>query len=75
MQVRLRFIARCARCAFRVGDVASIVRKSVLTPLSWAPATQVRNFYAVWSGFSTEKGFEWVEQWDAERGDVRHVRR
>lgn len=34
-----------------------------------------RDFYAVWGEFVTEKKFEWVNKWDAERGDDRMVRR
>ncbi|WWD16810.1 hypothetical protein CI109_101242 [Kwoniella shandongensis] len=34
-----------------------------------------RDFYAVWSEFVTEKKFEWVGKWDAERGEERMVRR
>ncbi|KAJ9126506.1 hypothetical protein QFC24_001533 [Naganishia onofrii] len=35
----------------------------------------VRDFYTVWSQFATEKKFEWVSAWDAERGEDRRVRR
>nr|ODN87212.1 hypothetical protein L203_03484 [Cryptococcus depauperatus CBS 7841] len=35
----------------------------------------VRDFYAVWSEFVTEKKFEWINKWDAERGDDRTMRR
>ncbi|XAO26891.1 hypothetical protein I312_105732 [Cryptococcus bacillisporus CA1280] len=34
-----------------------------------------RDFYAVWGEFVTEKKFEWINKWDAERGDDRMVRR
>lgn len=34
-----------------------------------------RNFYLVWSEFTTEKRFEWVGKWDVERGDDRGMRR
>ncbi|KAJ9094843.1 hypothetical protein QFC19_007772 [Naganishia cerealis] len=37
--------------------------------------TWVRDFYTVWSQFATEKKFEWVSAWDAERGEDRRVRR
>ncbi|WVF66725.1 hypothetical protein IAT40_001467 [Kwoniella sp. CBS 6097] len=35
----------------------------------------VRNFYAVWTEFVTEKRFEWVAKWDAERAESRDIRR
>ncbi|KAJ9097707.1 hypothetical protein QFC21_004745 [Naganishia friedmannii] len=35
----------------------------------------VRDFYTVWCQFATEKKFEWVSAWDAERGEDRRVRR
>jgi DnaJ family protein A protein 5 len=34
-----------------------------------------RDFYVVWGEFATEKRFEWVNKWDAERGEERGVRR
>ena len=34
-----------------------------------------RDFYMVWSEFSTDKRFEWVGKWDVERGDDRGMRR
>ena len=37
--------------------------------------TWVRDFYTVWGQFATEKKFEWVSAWDAERGEDRRVRR
>jgi len=37
--------------------------------------TWTRDFYAVWSDFTTEKRFEWVGKWDLERGDDRGMRR
>ncbi|KAL7416817.1 hypothetical protein BDY24DRAFT_412304 [Mrakia frigida] len=37
--------------------------------------TQARNFYNIWSGFTTEKSFDWVDPWESERGEDRRVRR
>lgn len=37
---------------------------------SWA-----RDFYTVWAEFATEKRFEWMGKWDAERGEDRGIRR
>lgn len=34
-----------------------------------------RDFYTVWSDFTTAKKFEWVAKWDVERGDDRSMRR
>ena len=34
-----------------------------------------RDFYIVWSEFTTEKRFEWFGKWDLERGDDRGMRR
>ncbi|ODN76970.1 hypothetical protein L202_05533 [Cryptococcus amylolentus CBS 6039] len=34
-----------------------------------------RDFYAVWGEFVTEKRFEWINKWDADKGDDRMVRR
>lgn len=36
---------------------------------------QARNFYNIWSGFTTEKSFDWVDPWESERGEDRRVRR
>ncbi|WRT65403.1 uncharacterized protein IL334_002346 [Kwoniella shivajii] len=35
----------------------------------------VRDFYAVWTEFVTEKKFEWVAKWDIERAESRDIRR
>ncbi|WVQ94337.1 hypothetical protein IAU59_001416 [Kwoniella sp. CBS 9459] len=35
----------------------------------------VRDFYAVWTEFVTEKRFEWVAKWDVERAESRDIRR
>ncbi len=35
----------------------------------------VRDFYAVWGEFVTEKKFEWLAAWDSEAGADRRVRR
>ena len=35
----------------------------------------IKDFYTVWSEFSTEKSFEWVRRWDTERADDRSMRR
>ena len=35
----------------------------------------VREFYTVWTQFSTAKRFEWVGKWDVERGEDRSIRR
>ncbi|OCF34510.1 hypothetical protein I316_03551 [Kwoniella heveanensis BCC8398] len=35
----------------------------------------VRDFYAVWTEFVTEKRFEWVAKWDTERAESRDIRR
>ena len=35
----------------------------------------VRDFYTVWSKFTTEKRFEWVAKWDTEKGTDRGMRR
>lgn len=35
----------------------------------------VRDFYVVWSEFSTEKRFEWIEEYESERGEDRRIRR
>ena len=48
------------------GDIAREAKAS--TP--W-----VRDFYAAWRDFSTEKRFEWVQKWDVERGVDRSMRR
>ncbi|WVQ74378.1 hypothetical protein IAR50_003979 [Cryptococcus sp. DSM 104548] len=34
-----------------------------------------RDFYAVWGEFVTEKRFDWINKWDADKGDDRMVRR
>ena len=34
-----------------------------------------RDFYTVWSEFTSEKRFDWVAKWDVERGDDRGMRR
>lgn len=43
--------------------------------ISFPTVIQARNFYAIWSGFATEKSFDWVEMWEADRGEDRRVRR
>lgn len=35
----------------------------------------VKDFYAVWGEFVTEKRFDWLSAWDADRGTDRRVRR
>lgn len=37
--------------------------------------TWARDFYTVWMEFATEKRFEWIGKWDAERGEDRNIRR
>ncbi|EIW69175.1 hypothetical protein TREMEDRAFT_31392 [Tremella mesenterica DSM 1558] len=34
-----------------------------------------RDFYTVWLEFTTEKRFEWLSKWDADRGEDRATRR
>lgn len=35
----------------------------------------VKDFYAIWGEFVTEKRFDWLSAWDADRGPDRRVRR